>query len=373
MAAAIRSSGLKATSSRCGRICSVTGMTSCAPSSDTPPLAESGARRPLSSSTTIAGSAVSRSIGSGCGVTRSKPGSISSKAGATNSSRNEKPGWTAALELVEGRAIVEAILPQAPPAMRSGSGKSLRAFDAGDTARRGELMLSAELRDVMARSPLRGDALRYPRELEIVVDRRAARFAAWYEMFPRSQGKAAGPERHLRRLHRPASRDRATWFRRRLPVADPSDRPREPQGQGQQPGRAARRSGQSLCDRFDRWRPSRGQPGTRNAGGFSPICSSCGRARHRGGARLRSPMRPRSPVGARASAMVSIPSRRHDQIRREPAKEIRGHRQCRLSEPRSRGIVERTARHGHVLDRARACAFFASTIRTPSRCRFGNG
>ena len=31
-----------------------------------------------------------------------------------------------------------------------------------------------------------------PRELEIVVDRKAARFAAWYEMFPRSQGTVPG-------------------------------------------------------------------------------------------------------------------------------------------------------------------------------------
>ena len=31
-------------------------------------------------------------------------------------------------------------------------------------------------------------ATRYDRELEIVVDRERARYAAWYEIFPRSQG-----------------------------------------------------------------------------------------------------------------------------------------------------------------------------------------
>jgi len=48
------------------------------------------------------------------------------------------------------------------------------------------------VRELMTRCPLRSDVERYPRELEIVVDRRAARFAAWYEMFPRSQGSEPG-------------------------------------------------------------------------------------------------------------------------------------------------------------------------------------
>ena len=39
---------------------------------------------------------------------------------------------------------------------------------------------------------IRADATRYHRELELYVDRKAARFAAWYEMFPRSQGTVPG-------------------------------------------------------------------------------------------------------------------------------------------------------------------------------------
>ena len=39
---------------------------------------------------------------------------------------------------------------------------------------------------------MRSDAVRYRRELEVVVDRKAASFAAWYEMFPRSQGNEPG-------------------------------------------------------------------------------------------------------------------------------------------------------------------------------------
>jgi starch synthase (maltosyl-transferring) len=51
-----------------------------------------------------------------------------------------------------------------------------------------ELAISAELGEVMDRWPDRTDATRYRHELPMIVDRPAARFAAWYEIFPRSQG-----------------------------------------------------------------------------------------------------------------------------------------------------------------------------------------
>jgi starch synthase (maltosyl-transferring) len=101
-------------------------------------------------------------------------------------------GQNVELELAEGRAIVAVMLRHAGPDGAPGIRKILQSFDSGNTARRTELMLSAELRVLMGRCALRTGVVRYPRELEIVVDRRAARFAAWYEMFPRSQGKVAG-------------------------------------------------------------------------------------------------------------------------------------------------------------------------------------
>jgi starch synthase (maltosyl-transferring) len=51
-----------------------------------------------------------------------------------------------------------------------------------------ELAISADLGQLMDRCPDRSDATRYRRELELIVDRPAARFAAWYEVFPRSLG-----------------------------------------------------------------------------------------------------------------------------------------------------------------------------------------
>ena len=51
---------------------------------------------------------------------------------------------------------------------------------------------------LMGRHLDRTAATRADRELEVVVDRERARFAAWYEMFPRS-GAGRGPERHFSR------------------------------------------------------------------------------------------------------------------------------------------------------------------------------
>jgi starch synthase (maltosyl-transferring) len=51
-----------------------------------------------------------------------------------------------------------------------------------------ELAISAELGEIMDRWPDRGDATRYQLDLPLIVDRPAARFAAWYEIYPRSQG-----------------------------------------------------------------------------------------------------------------------------------------------------------------------------------------
>ena len=105
--------------------------------------------------------------------------------------KKRQAGQNVELELTEGRAIVAAMLRHAGPDGAARARKILQSFDSGNTARRTELMLSAELRELMGRYAPRTGVVCYPRELEIVVDHQAARFAAWYEMFPRSQGKVA--------------------------------------------------------------------------------------------------------------------------------------------------------------------------------------
>jgi starch synthase (maltosyl-transferring) len=101
-------------------------------------------------------------------------------------------GQAGALELVEGRALLEAALPQAEPDDALQLRQVLRHFDTADIEGRAASMLSAGVQALMARTSPRAGMTRYPRELEIVVDREKARFAAWYEMFPRSQGQQPG-------------------------------------------------------------------------------------------------------------------------------------------------------------------------------------
>jgi starch synthase (maltosyl-transferring) len=106
--------------------------------------------------------------------------------------KKRQAGQNVELELIEGRAIVAAALRQAAPDDAAQIRAVLMNFDAGDIAQRNELMLSSGLRELMERCQPREDVVHYPRQFEIVVDRQAARFAAWYEMFPRSQGTVAG-------------------------------------------------------------------------------------------------------------------------------------------------------------------------------------
>ena len=107
---------------------------------------------------------------------------------ATRSRRSSTPGRTSRCELLEGRAILAEALPRAEGDDR----ERLESAIAADRRRR-----RPRRRPCAASSPpsARADGAlpaplatctRYDRELEVAVDRPAARFAAWYEMFPRS-------------------------------------------------------------------------------------------------------------------------------------------------------------------------------------------
>jgi starch synthase (maltosyl-transferring) len=101
-----------------------------------------------------------------------------------DTAKKVEAGLDVALELVEGRALIE----------KAEAKDLLARLDALGDAGRLRAMLSAEVGAEMARVGPRTHLTRYERELELVVDREAARFAAWYEMFPRSQ--SGDPARH---------------------------------------------------------------------------------------------------------------------------------------------------------------------------------
>ena len=92
-------------------------------------------------------------------------------------------------ELLEGlRLVEEAAQRCTDPDDRGrleGYAKRWKSVEYREAA---ELAISDELGELMDRCPDRSDATRYRRELHLICDRPAARFSAWYEIFPRSQG-----------------------------------------------------------------------------------------------------------------------------------------------------------------------------------------
>jgi starch synthase (maltosyl-transferring) len=96
-------------------------------------------------------------------------------------------------ELLEGAALLRQTLSRTAGADRHRLEACLAALDAaaGPVAR-ARLLLDEEIAELVETYPDRSAATRYDRELEVVVDRPRARFAAWYEMFPRSQGRVPG-------------------------------------------------------------------------------------------------------------------------------------------------------------------------------------
>ncbi len=97
-------------------------------------------------------------------------------------------------ELLEGAAIVAATVERAAPearAMLRETAEQLRdaTVPVGERAR---VALSTGLRRQMGAAPDLSDTTLSDREYPLRVDRARAGFAAWYEMFPRSQAPEAG-------------------------------------------------------------------------------------------------------------------------------------------------------------------------------------
>ena len=106
------------------------------------------------------------------------------------------------LELIEGRDLVAQAAGRADAPGKAYFKQVLERYDAADYAQRWGLLLSEEVSGNVARWPDRGSASRYDLELEVFVDRVAARYAAWYEMFHRSQGTVPGKPASLKDCER---------------------------------------------------------------------------------------------------------------------------------------------------------------------------
>jgi starch synthase (maltosyl-transferring) len=101
-------------------------------------------------------------------------------------------GQNVALEAIEGRALLEAALARARSDDRAILAAASAAYDAApDDDARVHALADPEVAAAAERAADRSRSTR-SRPLEVDVDRRIARFGAWYEFFPRSAGTQPG-------------------------------------------------------------------------------------------------------------------------------------------------------------------------------------
>jgi len=101
-------------------------------------------------------------------------------------------GQNVTLELTEGFEYLGEAIKRCSTQDAAWLNATLDMLKGCEDDTRATFMLGQELRAVMARWPDRTAAVRFDRELPVYVDRRKATFAAWYEMFHRSQGMLPG-------------------------------------------------------------------------------------------------------------------------------------------------------------------------------------
>ncbi|HVL22843.1 MAG TPA: alpha-1,4-glucan--maltose-1-phosphate maltosyltransferase [Thermomicrobiales bacterium] len=102
-------------------------------------------------------------------------------------------GLEVSSELLEGFHMVEETFVRAPTGDQDTMEAMVdRARAAADQAHAAEIMLSSDLRRLVRKHAAREGAATLPAPIPVYVDRVAARFAAWYELFPRSAGTKEG-------------------------------------------------------------------------------------------------------------------------------------------------------------------------------------
>jgi starch synthase (maltosyl-transferring) len=99
----------------------------------------------------------------------------------------QSAGQDVRVEAKEGRALLSPV-KQGSQAARNVIKAAQTAFDSGGGA---EVLLADELAAAMAEAQPRPD-LTWSRTFPLTIDRERARSGAWYEIFPRSQGKIEG-------------------------------------------------------------------------------------------------------------------------------------------------------------------------------------
>jgi starch synthase (maltosyl-transferring) len=108
--------------------------------------------------------------------------------------KNRDSGQDIALDLMEGRLALTQTQSRIADEGADAAviARALVALKSADAARAAEILFDPLLEAAMRRHPDRARAARYDKHLSVVVDCERARFAAWYELFPRSQAAREG-------------------------------------------------------------------------------------------------------------------------------------------------------------------------------------
>jgi starch synthase (maltosyl-transferring) len=105
-----------------------------------------------------------------------------------------KAGAEISVEITEGRALLERAKARAPRDDGNVIGSALTRLGDASAESAADILLAAELREVMRAAVERPHLHRHEPPLPMDVERPQARFAAWYELFPRSATNS--PDRH---------------------------------------------------------------------------------------------------------------------------------------------------------------------------------
>ncbi len=106
--------------------------------------------------------------------------------------KKAEAGLDVGLELREGRAILAEAAGRADDGDRATLDAAIAIIYGGSQTAAVHHLLQEDVTEAMRRNRSRVGAATYDRELEVVVDRVAARYAAWYSFFPRSAGTVPG-------------------------------------------------------------------------------------------------------------------------------------------------------------------------------------
>ena len=312
---------------------------------------------------------------------RAWPGSITSSRGATNSS-GASIRTTSASPLAGRRAsLIDAA------AARAAGGDAASSDRLGGAAARTRRPTRAAdvtaLQGAGARSgPSAPSSRAIPTAASLATlpartrwpTASARAFSSWYELFPRSAPHEPGRTAPSATSRRGCRYIAAHGLRRAVLPADPSDRPRQPQGHEQRARGRARRRRQPLGHRRRRRRPQGHPARARHARGFPRAGRQGARARHRDRDGHRLPVRARPSL--REGSIRSGSAWRPDgsvQYAENPPKKYQDIYPFDFESDGLARPVERTQERVRPLDRAGRDGSSASTTRTPRRSRSGNG